>query len=104
MGLTDYPFLKELGLKEHNDGVYYGKWAANGKVVESIDPSTGNVIASVREVCFSPKRASDSQGNSADFAAALAATKDAFKVWSEVSSHSCSFRLFRSLRRSVAKS
>ncbi len=50
MAVADYPFLAELGLKDHNDGVYYGKWAANGPVVQSLDPSTGKVIASVREV------------------------------------------------------
>lgn len=50
MSVADYPFLAELGLKDHNDGVYYGKWTGNGPTVQSIDPSTGKVIASVREV------------------------------------------------------
>jgi aldehyde dehydrogenase family 7 protein A1 len=27
-----YSFLKELGLKEENSGVYDGKWNANGNV------------------------------------------------------------------------
>jgi len=72
MGYGDYPFLKELGLKEQNDGVYYGKWAASGNVVQSIDPSTGNVIASVRE------------GTVEDYTAAVAASREAYKAWAEV--------------------
>ena len=27
-----YAWLKELGLKEENDGVFNGKWFANGEV------------------------------------------------------------------------
>lgn len=42
-----YPFLKELGLSEHNHGVYYGgKWTGNDKdVAVSYNPSTGEAIA-----------------------------------------------------------
>jgi aldehyde dehydrogenase family 7 protein A1 len=74
MAYSDYPFLAQLGLKEQNDGVYYGKWAASGKVVQSVDPSTGKLIASVRE------------GTEADYASAVAAARDAFKAWAEVPS------------------
>lgn len=50
MSVADFPFLAELGLKDQNEGVYYGKWTGNGQTVQSVDPSTGKVIASVREV------------------------------------------------------
>ena len=50
MAVKDFPFLSELGLNDQNDGVYFGKWTGNGPVVDSLDPSTGKVIASVREV------------------------------------------------------
>ena len=50
MAVSDYPFLAELGLKDENLGVYYGQWTGNGSWVKSIDPSTGKVIAQVREV------------------------------------------------------
>eukprot|EP01095_Lingulamoeba_sp_RSL-Kostka_P005671 TRINITY_DN1712_c0_g1_i1.p1 TRINITY_DN1712_c0_g1~~TRINITY_DN1712_c0_g1_i1.p1 ORF type:complete len:540 (+),score=219.62 TRINITY_DN1712_c0_g1_i1:171-1790(+) len=44
-----YPFLKELGLKEVNDGVYNGEWKGNGKTVTTYNPSNGEAIASVVE-------------------------------------------------------
>ncbi|XP_045467558.1 putative aldehyde dehydrogenase family 7 member A1 homolog [Harmonia axyridis] len=43
-----YSFLKDLGLKTSNLGVYNGKWFGSGKTVKSIDPSTGKVIAEVK--------------------------------------------------------
>ncbi len=32
IGESKYSFLKELGLKEVNDGVYNGKWFGSGEV------------------------------------------------------------------------
>ncbi|KAK9882820.1 hypothetical protein WA026_023331 [Henosepilachna vigintioctopunctata] len=43
-----YSFLKDLGLKATNFGVYNGTWHGSGKTVKSIDPSTGKVIAEVK--------------------------------------------------------
>ena len=34
MSLKIHAFLADLGLKEVNDGVYYGVWAANGAIVQ----------------------------------------------------------------------
>ncbi|XP_076645194.1 aldehyde dehydrogenase 7 family member A1 [Halictus rubicundus] len=44
----NYGFLKELGLTTENPGLYDGRWGGSGKVIESISPSTGKVIAKVR--------------------------------------------------------
>eukprot|EP01138_Halocafeteria_seosinensis_P002143 gb/GECG01002193.1/.p1 GENE.gb/GECG01002193.1/~~gb/GECG01002193.1/.p1 ORF type:complete len:538 (+),score=78.11 gb/GECG01002193.1/:1-1614(+) len=42
-------FLKELGLKEDNNGVYAGgQWKASGEVTTSYNPATGKPIARVR--------------------------------------------------------
>ncbi|KAF0695567.1 Aste57867_13607 [Aphanomyces stellatus] len=43
-----YPFLKELGLGESNDGVFDGKWFGNGPVFTSVNPSTNEAIATIR--------------------------------------------------------
>eukprot|EP01128_Nolandella_sp_AFSM9_P011701 TRINITY_DN8632_c0_g1_i1.p1 TRINITY_DN8632_c0_g1~~TRINITY_DN8632_c0_g1_i1.p1 ORF type:complete len:544 (-),score=176.85 TRINITY_DN8632_c0_g1_i1:92-1699(-) len=43
-----YPFLKELGLKEKNDGVFQGKWSAGrGPVLTSVNAATGEAVAEV---------------------------------------------------------
>ncbi|KZC12794.1 PREDICTED: putative aldehyde dehydrogenase family 7 member A1 homolog [Dufourea novaeangliae] len=44
----NYGFLKQLGLTTENPGLYDGRWGGSGKVIESISPSTGKVIAKVR--------------------------------------------------------
>lgn len=57
-GLTasKYPFLKELGISEHNHGVFDGKkWCGSGEVWTSINPSTGKPIATIQH------------GNAADY-------------------------------------
>ncbi|KOC66630.1 Putative aldehyde dehydrogenase family 7 member A1 like protein [Habropoda laboriosa] len=43
-----YGFLKQLGLTTENPGLYDGRWGGSGKVIESISPATGKVIAKVR--------------------------------------------------------
>uniref|UniRef100_A0A915EFC1 aldehyde dehydrogenase (NAD(+)) n=1 Tax=Ditylenchus dipsaci TaxID=166011 RepID=A0A915EFC1_9BILA len=42
-----YSFLKELGLTEKNNGVFNGQWKGSGKVVDSVNPATNEVIAQV---------------------------------------------------------
>jgi len=57
-GLTasKYPFLKELGLSEHNHGVFDGKkWCGGGEVWTSINPSNNQPIATIQH------------GNAADY-------------------------------------
>ena len=47
---TKYPFLKECGIEAENKGCFNGKeWVANGNVVTSYNPTTGEAIATVRE-------------------------------------------------------
>ncbi|XP_034189285.1 aldehyde dehydrogenase 7 family member A1 [Osmia lignaria lignaria] len=43
-----YGFLKQLGITAENPGLYDGRWGGSGKVVESVSPATGKVIAKVR--------------------------------------------------------
>lgn len=46
---NQYPFLKDLGLSEDNNGCYHsGKWVGNGKVVTSYNPTTNKPIARIR--------------------------------------------------------
>lgn len=45
---NDFPFLKELGLEEHNAGVYNGKWFGSGPLITSYNPSTGKPIATIQ--------------------------------------------------------
>lgn len=44
-----HSFLADLGIEKQNKGVFYGEWCGSGKIVDSIDPATGDVIASVQE-------------------------------------------------------
>jgi len=46
---NSYPFLKELGLKESNPGVYAnGSWSGNGEEVVSINPANNQAIAKIK--------------------------------------------------------
>ena len=40
--------LKKLGLQKHNPGVFCGDWLGSGKILKSISPNDGNVLAEVR--------------------------------------------------------
>ncbi len=81
------PFLTELGLEEENLGVFDGKWFANGEVcfeplffclifffqvIDSINPSTNEPIARVR------------QGSVEDYNRAVESSVKAFQMWSNV--------------------
>ncbi|MBI5432871.1 MAG: aldehyde dehydrogenase family protein [Planctomycetes bacterium] len=71
--LTQHDFLKKLGLKAENSGAYDGAWRkTKGKVLESKNPATGEVIATVR------------QATRADYDACVAAAHEAFLRWREV--------------------
>ncbi|XP_043800290.1 putative aldehyde dehydrogenase family 7 member A1 homolog [Apis laboriosa] len=43
-----YGFLNQLGLTTENPGLYDGHWGGSGKVINSISPATGKVIAKIR--------------------------------------------------------
>lgn len=45
-----YAFLKDLGLSENNNGVYNGKWFANGETIQSISPANNKPIANIKQV------------------------------------------------------
>ena len=42
-------WLKKLGLREENPGVFDGSWRGSGPVTESISPIDGTVLARVLE-------------------------------------------------------
>lgn len=71
MALTysEYPFLKELGLEEENQGVYNGKWGGSGEFLTAISPATGKPIARVR------------QATPAEYESCVVAMKAASKEW-----------------------
>ncbi|KAF4014850.1 hypothetical protein G4228_006590 [Cervus hanglu yarkandensis] len=45
-----YAWLKELGLREENDGVYNGSWGGRGEVITTYCPANNEPIARVRQV------------------------------------------------------
>lgn len=65
-------FLTRLGIEEENLGVYDGQWFGNGQTIDSIDPSTNEVIARVR------------QGSSDDYQRLVRSSRQAFESWSNV--------------------
>ncbi|KAJ8951504.1 hypothetical protein NQ318_000200 [Aromia moschata] len=67
-----YSFLKELGLKGTNFGVFDGVWKGSGQVVRSICPSNGKVIAEV------------TQGNLQDYESCVEATTAAWNTWADL--------------------
>ncbi|XP_066253846.1 alpha-aminoadipic semialdehyde dehydrogenase [Euwallacea similis] len=69
---SKYSFLSELGIAESNSGVYDGQWKGSGKVVQSICPSNGRIIAEVKE------------GSLADYEACIKASQKAWQAWAEV--------------------
>ena len=66
-------FLKELGISPENSGAYNGEWlTCTGPVLESKNPATGEVIATVR------------QATAAEYEATLEAAQSAFLRWREM--------------------
>jgi aldehyde dehydrogenase (NAD+) len=62
--------LAALGIESENSGVFAGEWlTGNGPALASIDPTTEEVIATVRE------------GDVADYEAAITVAQDTFKEW-----------------------
>ncbi len=62
--------LTALGIESENSGVFAGEWRqGNGAVLSSVDPTTEEVIATVRE------------GDLADYEAAIAVAETTFKEW-----------------------
>lgn len=67
-----YGFLKELGLKCLNSGVYNGQWTGCGEITQSIDPSSGAVIAEVQG------------GTEADLEECIRVGHESYAVWSRL--------------------
>ncbi|MCE9595748.1 MAG: aldehyde dehydrogenase family protein [Planctomycetes bacterium] len=71
--LAQHAFLKQLGIKAQNSGAYDGAWRkTKGAVLDSLNPATGEVIASV------------TQATRADYDACVAAAHAAFLRFREV--------------------
>ncbi|MGH0121526.1 UNVERIFIED_CONTAM: hypothetical protein FKN15_001501 [Acipenser sinensis] len=68
-----YSWLKELGLKEENDGVYNGTWGGKGEVITSYCPANNEPIAKVRQATMQ------------EYEETVKKAKDAWKVWADVS-------------------
>lgn len=69
---SKYGFLKQLGLSTENPGFYNGQWGGSGKVVESVSPATGQVIAKVRTA--TPNETSET----------IAAARNAWPQWASL--------------------
>ena len=72
---SKYPFLKELGLKESNDGAFYdGKWQVTDSKAsfDSVNPSDGEVVTTTRAASLK------------DYEKAISAAKLAQKQWASV--------------------
>ena len=70
---TTMDFLRELGIQDTNSGAYCGEWLeTSGELLESRNPATGEVIATVR------------QATSADYEQVIEAAQEAFGRWREV--------------------
>lgn len=66
-------FLRELGIQDTNHGAYCGEWLeTTGELLESRNPATGEVIASVR------------QASAAEYEQVMEAAVEAFGRWREV--------------------
>jgi len=66
-------FLSELGIQKENSGAYNGEWLdCSGGVLESKNPATGEVIATVK------------QATAEEYEACVTAAHEAFLRWREV--------------------
>jgi len=69
---SEYSFLRQLGVDRTNLGVFADKWRGSGPVIQSINPSSGEVIADI------------TTGNVADFDLAVSESNKAWQVWADV--------------------
>lgn len=68
-----FSFLKDLGLSDTNCGVYNnGKWSGEGKVIQSVDPATGKIIADIKT------------GTTDEMDLCIETSTEAYKAWSAV--------------------
>jgi len=69
---SQFPFLKELGIEEENNGVFNGKWFGSGKSYLTYNPTTNKPIARVKG------------GTKADYEECLKAMEATMKDWQNV--------------------
>uniref|UniRef100_A0A8C7AIK3 Aldehyde dehydrogenase 7 family member A1 n=1 Tax=Neovison vison TaxID=452646 RepID=A0A8C7AIK3_NEOVI len=69
---AQYAWLKELGLREENEGVYNGSWGGRGEVITTYCPANNEPIARVR------------QASVADYEETVKKAREAWRVWAEV--------------------
>ncbi|XP_041088292.1 alpha-aminoadipic semialdehyde dehydrogenase [Polyodon spathula] len=67
-----YSWLKELGLKEENDGVYNGTWGGKGEVITSYCPANNEPIAKVRQATLQ------------EYEETVQKAKEAWKIWADI--------------------
>uniref|UniRef100_A0A2K5PXT7 Aldehyde dehydrogenase domain-containing protein n=1 Tax=Cebus imitator TaxID=2715852 RepID=A0A2K5PXT7_CEBIM len=66
-----YAWLKELGLREENEGVYNGSWGGWGEVIITYCPANNEPVARVR------------QASVADYEDTVKA-REAWKIWADI--------------------
>ncbi|KAF6122984.1 aldehyde dehydrogenase 7 family member A1 [Phyllostomus discolor] len=67
-----YAWLKELGLREENEGVYNGSWGGRGEVITTYCPANNEPIARVR------------QASMADYEETVKKAREAWRIWADV--------------------
>ena len=64
--------LKRLGLSNSNPGVFHGQWSGSGKVLKSVSPIDGKVLATVRTA------------TPAEYERAIQRALEAFNAWQKI--------------------
>ncbi|XP_057592322.1 alpha-aminoadipic semialdehyde dehydrogenase isoform X3 [Hippopotamus amphibius kiboko] len=67
-----YAWLKELGLREENEGVYNGSWGGRGEVITTYCPANNEPIARVQ------------QASMADYEETVKKAREAWRIWADV--------------------
>ncbi|NP_001087698.1 alpha-aminoadipic semialdehyde dehydrogenase [Xenopus laevis] len=68
----EYSWLKDLGLKEENEGVYSGTWGGKGEVVTSYCPATNAPIARVKQATLE------------EYNETVKKAKAAWQIWADI--------------------
>ncbi|XP_004420312.1 PREDICTED: alpha-aminoadipic semialdehyde dehydrogenase [Ceratotherium simum simum] len=67
-----YAWLKELELREENEGVYNGSWGGRGEVITTYCPANNEPIARVR------------QASVADYEETVREAREAWRIWADI--------------------
>ncbi|MEI9864355.1 MAG: aldehyde dehydrogenase family protein [Limisphaerales bacterium] len=66
---SNVALFKRLGLRENNPGVFNGTWSGSGKVLRSVSPVDGKLLATVR------------LATAAEYEQTIRAAEKAFVTW-----------------------